>query len=186
VLKEIISNISKILMILFEKGLIRNFIKENKYDYIIKTAIINHNRFQIEEGLDEKTLLHSKIIRDSDKIDVFRKKQEDKIEEILLKIADTKEEIEMSSISDSVYNSVKNLECVKLRDRKVPLDYYICILAFVFDLNFNISYKIVKERGYINNLIDRFDYKNLDTNEKMKNIKIIMNKFIDENIEECK
>ena len=92
----------------------------------------------------------------------------------------------MSSISDSVYNSVKNLECVKLRDRKVPLDYYICILAFVFDLNFNISYKIVKERGYINNLIDRFDYKNLDTNEKMKNIKIIMNKFIDENIEECK
>ena len=25
------------------------------------------------------------------------------------------------------YNSVKNLECVKLRDRKVPLDYYICI-----------------------------------------------------------
>ena len=172
--------------ILFEKGLIINFIKENKYDYIIKTAIINHNRFQIEEGLDEKTLLHSKIIRDSDKIDVFRKKQEDKIEEILLKIADTKEEIEMSSISDSVYNSVKNLECVKLRDRKVPLDYYICILAFVFDLNFKISYKIVKERGYINNLIDRFDYKNLDTNEKMKNIKIIMNKFIDENIEECK
>ena len=48
-----------LIPLLFEKGLIRNFIKENKYDYIIKTAIINHNRFQIEEGLDEKTLLHS-------------------------------------------------------------------------------------------------------------------------------
>lgn len=169
--------------ILFKKGLIREFIDDNKYDNIIKIAILNHNRFEIEDNLDERTLLHCKIIRDSDKIDVFRKKQEDKIEEILLKIASTREEIEKSNISESVYNSVIDLECVKLRDRKVPLDYYICILAFVFDLNFDISYKIVKEKNYINNLIDRFDYKNSDTKEKMKNIKTIMNKFIDERIE---
>ena len=57
--------------ILFEDGLIRNFIEDKKYDSIIKKAIINHNKSKIEDGLDEKTNLHCKIIRDSDKLDIF-------------------------------------------------------------------------------------------------------------------
>ena len=67
---------------LFEQGLIREFIKENTYDEIIKVAIANHNRLAIEDGLDERTLLHAKIIRDADKLDNFRVKKEEKIEAI--------------------------------------------------------------------------------------------------------
>ena len=36
--------------ILFEDGLIRNFITDNSFDEIIKKAIINHNRNQIEDS----------------------------------------------------------------------------------------------------------------------------------------
>ena len=60
--------------ILFEDNLIRNFIDDNSYDNIIYKAILNHNRLEIEEGLNEKELLHAKIIRDADKIDNFRVK----------------------------------------------------------------------------------------------------------------
>ncbi len=155
---------------LFDDGLIRKFVKDSKYDKVIKFAIANHNKFMIEEGLDERTLLHCKIIRDSDKLDNFRVKAEEKIEAIIPKIVRTKEDIENSSISNNIYNSIKNLECVKLLDRKTPIDYFLCILAFVFDLNFSISYKIIKEHNYINNLIDRFNYNLKETSKKWKKL----------------
>ena len=47
--------------VLFTKKLIRNFIKEDKYDDIIYKAIINHNKYKIEYGLNEKELLLSLI-----------------------------------------------------------------------------------------------------------------------------
>lgn len=166
------------IKMLFEDGLIRKFIRDSKYDKIIKLAIYNHNKLKIQENLDERTLLHCKIIRDSDKLDNFRVKKEEKIESIFPKMVNCKEEIENSIISENVYNSIKKLECVNLIDRKTPIDYWVCILAFIFDLNFSISYKIVKEKDYINNLIDRFDYKIPDTKEKIEDIRKILNSYI--------
>ncbi len=167
---------------LFEDGLIRKFIPDSEYDKIIKLAITNHSKLAIEEGLDERTLLHCKIIRDSDKLDNFRVKEEEKIESIFPKMVNNKEEIENSTMSEAIYNSIKKLECVKLTDRKTPIDYWACVLAFIFDLNFSISYKIVKENNYVNHLIDRFDYKIVDTKEKMEKTKEILNCYINEKI----
>ena len=56
------------------------------------------------------------------------------------------------------------------------------IEAFTFDLNFDVTYNIVKQNDYINILIDRFDYKDIDTSIRMENIRNIINKFIDEKI----
>lgn len=39
---------------------------------LIYTAILNHNKFKIQEGLTGQELLHSKLIRDADKLDIFR------------------------------------------------------------------------------------------------------------------
>ena len=56
---------------LFSNDLIRNFIPDNKYDELIKKAVINHNRPKIESDLTDEQLLFSKIIRDADKLDIF-------------------------------------------------------------------------------------------------------------------
>lgn len=167
---------------LFENGLIRKFIEDDMYDEIIKKAIENHSRLVIEEGLDERTLLHSKIIRDADKLDNFRVKKEEKIEEIFPGKVNKQEDMENSTISDKVYESIINKKCVNVHDRITYLDSWVCILAFIFDLNFEISYKIIKENDYINVLIDRFDYKDKETKERMENIREIINKFVEENI----
>ncbi len=167
---------------LFENNLIRKFVEDNQYDEIIKQAIQNHNKLKIEKDLDERTLLHCKIIRDSDKLDNFRVKQEEKIEAMFPKIVKTKEELENAEISEPVYESIKSLECVKLKDRKTPLDYLICILAFTFDLNFPVSYQTVKDYDYINGLIDRFDYKIPETKEKMEEIRRILNQYSNKQI----
>lgn len=164
---------------LFENNLIREFIEDNTYDNIIKKAIENHNKLSIESGLSERELLHAKIIRDADKLDNFRVKKEEEIEEIFPGKIKTIEEFNNSLISDKVYQNMLNKECVDIRDRIYPLDYWLCILAFVYDLNFKETFMIVKENDYMNVLIDRFNYNNIDTKEKMERIRLVLNDFID-------
>lgn len=168
--------------ILFEQGLIKNFIEDRQYDEIIKKAIENHSKLEIEKGLDERTLLHSKIIRDADKLDNYRVKKEESIEAIFPTRVNKNEDMEESLLSDKVYDAVLNKKCIDIQDRITPLDFWVCILAFTFDLNFDVTYKIVKENDYINVLIDRFDYKDKETKERMENIREIINKFVEEKI----
>lgn len=164
---------------LFEDNLIRDFIDDDSYDEIIKIAINNHSRLSIQEGLDEKSLLHAKIIRDADKLDNFRVKKEEKIEAIFPGRLKNKEDIENSTLSDKVYETVEDRKCVDIHDRVTILDYWVCVLAFIFDLNFKESYEIVKEYNYVDILIDRFKYNNLETKSRMENIRNIMNEYIE-------
>ena len=166
--------------LLFEEGLITKFIDSDKYNDVIRKAIENHNKKQIEDGLSEKELLHAKIIRDADKLDNYRVKQDEKIENIFPGIVHNKEELENSLISDAVYNSVMKEECVDIKDRKYPLDYWICVLAFAFDINFKETLSIIKDNNYINVLIDRIDYKN--SNEKMNEIRDVLNNWIEKRL----
>ena len=165
---------------LFEEDMIRKFIEDSQYDNIIKKSIENHSRLEIEENLDERTLLHSKIIRDADKIDNYRVKKDEKVEAIFPKRVNKIEDMEESKLSDKVYNNILDKKCVDIHDRVTPLDFWVCILAFTFDLNFDVSYKIVKENAYINVLIDRFKYKDIETKSRMENIRKIINEYIDE------
>lgn len=167
--------------LLFEENLITNFIDTDKYNNIIQKAIENHNKKQIEYGLSEKELLHAKIIRDADKLDNYRVKKEEKIENIFPGVVNSKEELENSLISDSVYESVIKEECVDIKDRKYPLDYWVCVLAFTFDLNSKETLQIVKENNYINILIDRLKYN--VSNEKMNEIRKVLNNYIDKRLD---
>ena len=58
----------------------------------------------------------------------------------------------------------------------------ICVIAFVFDLNFCESYEIVKSSNYINLLIDKFNYKNDLTCDRMEYIRKIVNNYVDKKI----
>lgn len=167
---------------LFEKGMIRKFIEDNQYDNIIKRAIENHSKLEIEKDLDERTLLHSKIIRDADKIDNYRVKKDEKIEAIFPKRVNKKEDMEESKLSDKVYNTILDKKCVDIHDRVTPLDFWVCILAFTFDLNFDASYKIVKENDYINVLVDRFKYRDEETKNRMEKVRKIINRYINEKV----
>ena len=49
--------------ILFEEVLIRKFIKEDKFDEIIKLAIINHDKAEIQEGISERWPVYYRYFR---------------------------------------------------------------------------------------------------------------------------
>lgn len=164
---------------LFEDNMIRNFIEDDSYDEIIKVAIDNHSRLAIQDGLNDRCLLHSKIIRDADKLDNFRVKKEEKIEAIFPGKVKNEDDLENSTLSDKVFETVKKNKCVDIHDRVTILDYWVCVLAFVFDLNFKETYQIVKDNNYINILIDRFKYNDIETKNRMEDIRNILNDFID-------
>ena len=168
--------------VLFEDNVIDKFSLDKKYYNTIQVAVLNHSRKTIPEGLREEELLQTKIIRDADKLDNFVLKINRKIEECFPGNIKTKSEVEDSLITDKVYESIMNSECVDVHDRKTKLDLFICVLGFVYDLNFRESLEIVKENDNINRIIDRFNYSNSETKEKMENIRKQLNNYIEEKL----
>lgn len=167
---------------LFENHLIRAFLADSSDDEIIKNAIANHSRMAIQDGLDDRSLLYARILRDADKLDNFRVKKEEQIEAIFPGSTITKEDMENSILSHKVYETVKSKKCVDIHDRVTPLDHWVCVLAFVFDLYFRESYGIVKENQYIDILIDKWNYHNPETRDKMEEIRKLLNDFVDSHL----
>ena len=165
------------LSILFEDHLIRSFIPERGYDSIIYTAIKNHGLYQMDDSLTGKERLHSMLIRDADKLDNFRVKEQDSIHAMLDVEA---EELGAEAISDHILTSFLNRCPIKNSDRVTHMDMWISYLGYIYDLNFPESRRIVAGRGTIDKLIDRVPYSNEATRRKMELIRQAAWNFLSE------
>ena len=167
--------------ILFEDGLIRNFIEDSRYDNIILKAIKNHNKLNIEVGLNDLELLHAKIIRDADKTDNFRVSAVDSFDAIL---NSTREKLEHDVITEKIYNDFMSSKVIINHERKTDMDNWVSSIAFIFDYNFSSGLKYLKEKDYINIIVNRIDYKVEDTKEKMETIRKHALQYINNKIKE--
>ena len=161
---------------LFEQGMIRTFIEDDTYDSIIAKAIKNHNKFSIENGLNQRELLHAQLIKDADKLDNFRVKINHDFESIL---NTTKNKLENDVISKEIYNQFMNNQLIISSERKTDLDCWVSYIAFIFDINFTATFSYIKEHDYINLLCNRIDYKRIDTLEAMEKIRVHALEYID-------
>ena len=161
---------------LLEEGLLKDFIDDRQYDDIILKAIRMHNRYCIDETLDERTLLHAKIIRDADKTDIFRVRVEDDIRDIQ---SFTKEELEDSLVSDEVYKTFLSHQCINRKTVVTPADSWIAGAAMIFDYNFKPGLAILKREKRIDGMMQRVHYTNPDTREKMEQVRNSANAWIE-------
>lgn len=169
---------------LFDDNLIREFIKSDKYDEIIRKAILNHNKYILDtSSLNELEELHCKLIRDADKTDNFRVKSEGNLN-TMVGISDS--DIENSQVSDKIYLDFMNHKVIKKADRVNAVDYWIYYIAYIFDFNYSSGLEYIKEKDYINILIDRFKYKRADTFKKMEDIRVCAMNYINEQIKRRK
>jgi len=165
--------------ILFENRLIRKFIDDKQYDDIIYEAIKNHNRYSIDETLKGEKLLQAKIIRDADKLDNFRVKETESYENMFHY---NQALIEQEEISPKVYETCMKCQQIDVRDRITQVDRWVSFIAFIFDLNFDISFKYIWEQNYIDKLLNRFQTNNEDTKQKLEEIRKCANKYIKEKL----
>lgn len=150
--------------VLFNKGQIRNYIKDNSYDSIIRTAIKNHNKFAIEGDLTGKKLLHSKIVRDADKIDILYLVTE--LKKIV--IQDSEDEI-----TKEVIEQFNNKSTISNTNIKHMNDRIISYLSFVYDVNYTYTIK------YLLNLkiMEKF-YQLINNKERFKPYFEEVNKYM--------
>ena len=154
--------------ILFEDGLIRKFVKNDKYDSVIRFAIRNHNKYKIEENSNENEMLHAKIIRDADKIDIFRVEYTEDMKTLL----DVSEmEVSRDVVSDNIFDDFLKHRPIKWTEVVTKLDNWLLNIALIFDINFPASMKYLLDNSYIEKLFDRINYLDDDTVEKMEVLK---------------
>ncbi len=161
--------------VLFEDGLIRKFIKDDKFDRIIKLAIVNHNRADIEEGLTEREKLHAKIIRDADKTDIFT---------ILIsgdkKAIWEKADLSDDKISDEIYREFVEDKRINYKERKTSADILVSHFNYVYDLNFPETRKIIRDNKYIDKLYQRFKFNDAETMKRFNEIYKLSKEYIEQ------
>ena len=163
--------------ILKKDNYIRKYIETNQYDSIILKAIKYHNKYAIGNDVSEEEKMFCEIIRDADKLDIFYLKVNDPLEI-------QKEKIENQVITKEVFEQFMLKEIIDRKNLKNNIDRIVVILAFVYDLNFKESYKIVKENNYMDRIIDLFNFEEQDTREKMELIRKTANDFLKEKLKE--
>lgn len=136
--------------ILKENNFLKVFCEEEKYHDIILTAIQNHNKFKIDNSLEGEVLLQSKIIRDADKIDILNFLTFEKFETIYKRPDIT--DVPISKVMLDEFFKGKQVE----RSKQITyMDDWLSNITYIFDINFKASFKILKEKDYINKIIDR-------------------------------
>ena len=155
------------VQVLFEEGMIRQFVPEDTWDDIIRTAIARHSDFHLEGITDNRTLLHARLIRDADKLDNCRVKLQD---DLLVFMGASGKEIGAQEITPVVYDTVLKDQCIYSPDRVTKMDYWVSYLVHIFDLNFKESMDIVAENNYIEKLVHRIPYTNPVTARQMQEI----------------
>lgn len=166
-----------------EKKMIRRFLAEEGYDEIICKSIEKHSDFRLEGIQDERTLLHARLIRDADKLDNCRVKLEASMETLL-----GVDEIQAGKgeISPKVWKACAEHKPVLSSDRKSFPDHWVSYVAQIFDVNFAVTFSIIKEKNYIQRIVDRLPYESHETAEKMKRLAEIAEEYIDNFIEKNK
>lgn len=141
-------------------------LKERERQQVL-TAIQNHNRFQIEEGLDEETLLLCKLIRDADKSDIFRVFA---CEDMVDTMGETEEQVARETVTDAVFQSILEHRCIKKEERQTGLDKWVTFLGFFFDFYFKESMAFSMEDGYYRKPFDRVAFADPETGRRIQMI----------------
>lgn len=160
--------------VLFKQGKIREFIEDDKYDNIIRLAILNHNRAGIEEGLQPRELLHARLIKDADKTDIFYTLTFEDIKAIYgtYDFSDDK-------ISDEIYREFMEEKRIDYKNRKGPADVLLSHFKFVYNFYFDYGLKYIYDNKYLDKLYNRFTFKDEETTRRYKEIYETSKKYIE-------
>jgi len=146
---------------------------------IIHQSILNHNKAEILLDSNEKVIFFSKLIRDADKLDIWRliteyymvKEQgaENKNQTLELELPDN------DKISDEVFQAIINKKVVLKESMRTLNDFKLLQIGWLFDLNFDYSVKRVYEKKYLDKI-----FNTLPDNEIVDQLKeVVVNYFED-------
>ena len=153
--------------LLFKEGLIREY-PVNEKDYpLVENAIRLHNAYRLPDTLSQRERIFCQILRDADKIDILRVNRETPMEEIY----DLPTEAFLTSdISDKVFEDLMACRDVNRQNSRTGIDFLVGHIAFAFGLVYPESFRIVKEQGYLDQMLS-FESRNEATRKRMEQVR---------------
>jgi hypothetical protein len=122
---------------------------------LILWAIQHHNRAVLPRNEDQRKLLFSKLLRDADKIDIWRvvtdyykQAGERRNPAIELDLPDE------NWISDLPYESLMNGELVKMTDLKTLNDFKVFQIGWIYDINYPRTFQLIRDKKYLEIICD--------------------------------
>ena len=134
--------------VLAEQGVLAHLPAQERQ--LITSSVALHNVFRIPAGLPERGLLFLKLIRDADKLDIWRvfiefygQAEEERASAVGLGFSD------LPDCSPEVVASLQRGQMVNLATVRSLNDFKLLQLSWVYDLNFPGSFRLVRERRYL-------------------------------------
>jgi len=122
---------------------------------IIIRAVECHNRVSLPEGESERCLFFLKLLRDADKIDIwrvvtryYRNAGQGRNRMIELDLPD------LDSVSAPVYEALLNGKLVQMTDVRTLQDFKLLQIGWIYDLNFPRTFQMVRESRYLEAIRD--------------------------------
>ncbi len=137
--------------VLLENNVLKNVLPRERK--IITDAVTLHNVFTLPGGLDAEALLHAKLIRDADKLDIWR---------VFTEYYDLPKESRWTAAglglpdspdySRDILSHLHKKEMFLLSKLKTLNDFKLLQIVWIFDLNFTSSFRMLAERDYLNKI----------------------------------
>ncbi|MBN1129617.1 MAG: HD domain-containing protein [Chitinispirillaceae bacterium] len=129
-----------------ETGIIADLGEEDRT--LLTMLVRDHNRAQLPEHTDARFLFFLKLLRDADKIDIWRV-----VTEHYHGIA-TDDAIDIGlpdlpEISDRILHDVMSGRIARVEDIQTLNDFKLLQIGWVFDVNFPRSFEIIRHRKYV-------------------------------------
>lgn len=117
---------------------------------LVFAAILNHNKFKIQDGLTGQELMHAKLIRDADKMDIFKVFTESYLKRSgNANHALTWELPKGTAVAPAVAKEVLAGKIVSRKNVVSEIDVKILQLSWVYDLNFRPTFEYLVKNRYL-------------------------------------
>ena len=162
----------KTIDILFNKGLIREISKDNKYDNIIKMALFAYDKNGFPSNIDEKTKHICAIIKDAHNLDSFRLFVNYPYVDTVIK----------NYPNSLVYEDFKSFKTISSKVSDNSSDEVLVTLSKMYSFNYRYSYYLLKENNYIEKIFNSLTFDNDELKEFFKQLMVVLNNYIDKRI----
>jgi putative nucleotidyltransferase with HDIG domain len=137
------------IKVLQQQHFLSAFDKETK-DIIIG-SIENHNIPFLPEIKDAGVLLFSRLLRDADKLDIWRITLDQNVAFTIL----SEVEPDTYQVPESILSCIREGRVVLLKFAHAMNDFRLLRLSWVVDMNFPATFSIIEKKGYINKILDK-------------------------------
>lgn len=162
--------------LLFKDGLLEQYVEiaDPALRALIEHAIRQHSAYRIDESLDDVTKTFCKILRDADKIDILKVNHDVPTEEIYNV---TTKVLKNDIVSQGVMDNFKLHQATPRAMKQTAVDNIVGHISLVYELEYPISYELVKKQGYLDKLLE-FESENETTQKQFAELKEEMNSFL--------